>query len=193
MDVPGGSRISGTAYDVTLDALVYHGRNEASTYWVSVETGEILAIFPVPQGGQNNGAGAAIDPNLGNLWLTHNEDPRLFCLRGLSRRTSDPGKRDRREHRLHEQGVDGGPRLGPAFPNPFNPVTRIHYVLPVDGFANLAILDVRGRLVETLVSKRQLAGEHTVEWRANDVASGIYFYRLTVGNVSQTRKVILLK
>jgi len=193
MEVPGGSRISGTAYDVALDALVYHGRNEASTYWVSVETEEIIGIFPVPQGGKNNGAGAGIDPNLGNLWLTHNEDPRLFCLKGLSSRTSRPGKRDRRDQRFQEQGANGGPQLGPAFPNPFNPVTRIQYVMPVAGFADLAIFDVRGRLVETLVSKRQLAGEHTVEWRANHVASGIYFYRLTVGDVTQTRKVILLK
>ena len=199
MDVPGGSRIAGTAYDAALDALVYHSRDEALTYWVSIETGQVLATFDIPQGGRNNGQGAAVDPNAGDLWLTHKEDPRLFCVRGLSTMSVAGKDNSRRERRFEEltRGAEppgiAAPVLHAASPNPFNPVTRIRYSLPTESFADLSIFDVRGRLVETLVADTQTAGEHVVEWRASGAASGIYFYRPTVGANSQTRKVIILK
>jgi len=199
IDVPAGSRIAGTAYDAVLDVLVYHSRNEALTYWMSVQTRAILAAYPIPRGGRNNGAGAGIDPARGNLWLTHNEEPQMFCLRGLSGGSGVRGPRERNDRRFEnlfsadKAPVSGVPVLGAAFPNPFNPVTRIRYAIPADGFVELSIYDVRGGVVETLVSGERDAGEHTVEWRANGAASGVYFYRLTVGSFSATRKVILLR
>jgi hypothetical protein len=199
IDVPAGSRISGTAYDVTLDVLVYHSRDEALTYWMSVETREIVAVYPIPRAGRNNGAGAGIDPARGNLWLTHNEEALMFCLRGLSRGSGVKSARGRNDRRFEEVArADGAtpsgvPVLGGAFPNPFNPVTRIRYFIPADMFVELSIYDVRGGLVKRLVSEQREAGEHTVEWRANGMASGVYFYRLAVGRFSETRKVILLR
>jgi hypothetical protein len=83
--------------------------------------------------------------------------------------------------------------LHPAVPNPFNPVTRIRYALPSEGFVKLVVYDVTGRLVEQLVAQMQLAGEHIVTWDARKLRSGIYFYRLEVGSFSETRKLILLK
>lgn len=83
--------------------------------------------------------------------------------------------------------------LGPAQPNPFNPVTRISYYLPQEGLVKLTIYDVAGRLITSLVSDTRPQGEHTVEWDARGVASGIYFYRLEVGKFVETRKMILLK
>jgi hypothetical protein len=199
IDVPAGSRISGTAYDAVLDVLVYNSRDGALTYWVSVATEEILAVYPIPKGGRNNGAGAAIDPRRGNLWLTHNEESLMFCQRGLSGGSGIRRHRDRYDRgfedlvRVDDTRQTDAPVLGAAYPNPFNPVTRIRYVLPVDGFADLSVFDARGRLVKTLVSATQNSGGHTVEWRANGVASGVYFYRLVVDGFSQTRKVILLR
>ena len=76
---------------------------------------------------------------------------------------------------------------------PFNPVTTIGYYLPQEGLVKLSVFDVAGRLVDELVSGVQAAGDHVVEWNAGQIPSGIYFYRLQVGNFSETRKMILLK
>ena len=88
---------------------------------------------------------------------------------------------------------DDRTRLYPALPNPFNPVTRIRYVLPHEDFVTLTIYDVAGRRVERLVAEVQPAGDRTVEWNASRHPSGIYFYRLEVGGFTETRKMILIK
>ena len=85
------------------------------------------------------------------------------------------------------------PIMNTAFPNPFNPVTRISYVLPKTAVVGLSIYDVRGGLVETLVAGTKPAGEHVAEWNATGQPSGIYFYRLEVGNYTETRKMVLVK
>jgi hypothetical protein len=98
----------------------------------------------------------------------------------------------RSEH-LPEPISGGQLVLGPAVPNPFNPVTQISYILPKEDFVRLSVYDVSGKLVDRLVSEFQSAGEYVVEWNAHRMASGIYFYRIEVGDVVETRKMILLK
>ncbi|UCH82626.1 MAG: T9SS type A sorting domain-containing protein, partial [Candidatus Latescibacterota bacterium] len=84
-------------------------------------------------------------------------------------------------------------------PNPFNPTTVIRYDIDKDGTdVSLIIFDVGGRLVRTLVDEPQDAGKRTVRWegkdaRGNTVSSGVYFYRLTAGNRTLTKKMVLLK
>ncbi|MCK4548160.1 MAG: hypothetical protein KAW17_12045 [Candidatus Eisenbacteria sp.] len=84
-------------------------------------------------------------------------------------------------------------------PNPFNPATRIRYVLPRMGLVDLRVWDAGGHLVRTLVRSQQSAGWNEVTWLGDDnngnpVASGIYFYRLGVdGRDWQTRKMVLLR
>jgi hypothetical protein len=87
----------------------------------------------------------------------------------------------------------GSATLRSAFPNPFNPVTRIGYVLPEEGYVSLAVYDVRGRRVEQLVTGVMPAGEHVAQWDARTNPSGIYFIRLQAGGVVANRKIILLK
>jgi hypothetical protein len=89
-------------------------------------------------------------------------------------------------------------QLGPAAPNPFNPSTSISYTLAAGAQVELAIYDARGRLVRTLVKGPRGAGQHTASWDGSsedglNVASGVYFYRLVVGDRSETRSVVLLK
>jgi hypothetical protein len=84
-------------------------------------------------------------------------------------------------------------QLGPAMPNPFNPVTRIAYWLPGRESTRLTIYDVNGRFIERLVDEVRPRGEHYVEWDASGLASGIYFYRLEVGERVLTRKMVLVK
>jgi hypothetical protein len=84
-------------------------------------------------------------------------------------------------------------QLGVASPNPFNPVTRIPYVLPKQGHARLVVYNVKGQRVATLVDGVMSSGEHIVTWNAKGVSSGVYFYRLMVGDFSATRRMVLLK
>jgi hypothetical protein len=87
----------------------------------------------------------------------------------------------------------GDVMLGRPMPNPFNPTTRISYSLPTASSVILSIYDVAGRLVERLVDHTQPAGEHVVEWNASDMSSGIYFCRIQVGNITETRRLVLIK
>ncbi len=79
------------------------------------------------------------------------------------------------------------------YPNPFNPSTKISWQVPVSSWQTLKIYDVLGNLVETLVSGYKEAGKHSIEFDAGGLSSGIYFYTLTSGFYSQTRKMILLR
>jgi hypothetical protein len=84
-------------------------------------------------------------------------------------------------------------KLGDAFPNPFNPSTSISYFLSVDSDIELAIYDIHGNKVSTLVSGRTPAGDHHAVWDASDVGSGVYVYSLSAGNHIETKKMILMK
>ena len=83
--------------------------------------------------------------------------------------------------------------LGQNYPNPFNPSTTIVYALEKPGHARLEVYDVSGRRVATLVDGDKPSGRHEITWRPQDLASGVYFARLTVGTESDTRRVTLLK
>jgi hypothetical protein len=85
------------------------------------------------------------------------------------------------------------PVLRGAYPNPFNPVTRLTYFLPERQHVRLAVYDVTGRLAATLVDATVDAGEHTIEWRADGLASGVYFARMEAGTTTRVGRLILLK
>jgi len=99
---------------------------------------------------------------------------------------------------VDDRPLPGAPVLAQNAPNPFNPRTKISFVLPVAGEATLGIYDVDGRLVRTLAGGWLEAGERTVTWDGDDdrggrVASGLYFCRLRVGERTLVRKMTLLK
>ncbi|MHB8580552.1 MAG: T9SS type A sorting domain-containing protein [Ignavibacteriaceae bacterium] len=79
------------------------------------------------------------------------------------------------------------------YPNPFNPSTIISYQLPVSSKVVLKIYDLLGRDVATLVNKEQTTGNYKVRFNGNNLASGVYFYRLKAGNFAETKKLVLLK
>jgi hypothetical protein len=83
-------------------------------------------------------------------------------------------------------------------PNPFNPTTTIGYTVPSRSRVTLHIYDVVGRLVARLVDEERAAGRYSAVWNGRSahgdpVGSGVYFYRLTAGNDTLTRKMVLLK
>ena len=84
------------------------------------------------------------------------------------------------------------------FPNPFNPATTIVFYLPVVEHVNITIYDISGKKVRQLVNKTLTYGTHRMEWNGrNDqnklVGSGIYFYKLTAGKKTLTKKMVLLR
>jgi hypothetical protein len=88
--------------------------------------------------------------------------------------------------------------LSHNYPNPFNPETQIDYALPRNCNVNLTIYNILGQKLKTLVDELQKAGFKTVHWDGKDdqgeeVASGIYFYRLKAGDYFETKKMVLLR
>ncbi len=81
------------------------------------------------------------------------------------------------------------------YPNPFNPTTTLTYQLATPSDVNLEVFDMLGKKIATLVNARQDAGSYKVNFNAAqyNLSSGVYFYKLTAGTFSQTRKMILAK
>ncbi len=83
--------------------------------------------------------------------------------------------------------------LSQNYPNPFNAQTSINYILPIASNVSVGIFDILGRKLATLYDGNQEAGNHQIIWNASEQSSGIYFYRIQVGNYAETKKMVLLK
>jgi hypothetical protein len=92
--------------------------------------------------------------------------------------------------------VKGSPQqyeLGQNYPNPFNPTTQCGFRIAEGGMAKLSIFDLLGREVAVLVNEKKEAGMHTVQWDASTFSSGIYLYKLTANQFTETKKMILTR
>ena len=83
--------------------------------------------------------------------------------------------------------------LNQNYPNPFNPSTVISYQLPGKGFVSLKVFDVLGREVNTLVNDFRNAGKYSIQFNAENLSSGTYFYQFRTGNFIETKKMLLIK
>jgi|GEM_PF-2471643 len=83
--------------------------------------------------------------------------------------------------------------LSQNYPNPFNPTTTINYDVPEAADVQIQLYDITGRKVAELVNTRKSAGSYSVDWNADNFATGIYIYRLTAGDFSAVRKLTLIK
>ncbi len=105
--------------------------------------------------------------------------------------------------RVEVDGIEGGflPTsfsLSQNYPNPFNPTTTIDFSIDANKFVNLEIYNILGQHVISLIDGSMPAGAHSIEWDATNqqggrVASGVYLYRLTVDDNTQSKKMLLLK
>ncbi len=117
-------------------------------------------------------------------------------------------------YRLKQIDIDGSYRILPTvsvdinlpaefsleqnYPNPFNPSTVISYQLPVNGDVTLKVYDILGNEIATLVDEYKEAGRYEIEFpaetrHASSLSSGVYLYKLTVGNYSQVKKMVLMR
>lgn len=83
--------------------------------------------------------------------------------------------------------------LGHNYPNPFNPSTTISYQLPEDGYVSLIVYDALGREVSRLVDDFLEAGEYRINFNAQGLNSGFYFYKIIFNNYTETKQMLLLK
>ena len=83
------------------------------------------------------------------------------------------------------------------YPNPFNPSTTISYQIPETSFITIKVYDVLGNEIATLVNEEKPTGSYEVEFQSAtgswQLASGMYFYQLKVGNYVETKKMLMLK
>ncbi len=125
-------------------------------------------------------------------------DSMLGCDWGLGAERSDMGAYGgaRIPTDVDEEQIPEMPMqflLSQNYPNPFNATTTIVYNLSIASDVTIAIYDILGRKVKTLISATQPAGTHSVVWHAGPLSSGIYFYRIKAGEYFSTKRCIILK
>ncbi len=79
------------------------------------------------------------------------------------------------------------------YPNPFNPITKIKFFLPMPADVKLEVFNLVGQKISIIKCGNLESGKHSLEWNGSDFSSGIYFYRLQVGEYVETRRMVLLK
>lgn len=79
------------------------------------------------------------------------------------------------------------------YPNPSNPKSKIDYEVPVDGKVTIKVFDIIGREVATLVNETKVAGYYTTELDGTNLASGVYFYKISAGSYVMTKRMVLVK
>jgi hypothetical protein len=117
----------------------------------------------------------------GRLWAARSDGLWSVDLSGWTD-VEDPGGQLPAGFLLHQN-----------YPNPFNSTTRISFELPVRSPITLKVVDIQGRHVETLADSEFSEGLYDVRWNAASLSSGTYFYRLTAGPFSKTKRILLLK
>lgn len=83
--------------------------------------------------------------------------------------------------------------LSQNFPNPFNPATNINFSIPENGFVKIVVFDILGKEVATLVNEEKSAGEYRIMFDASELNSGVYFYKITAGDFTDVKKMLLVK
>jgi hypothetical protein len=79
------------------------------------------------------------------------------------------------------------------YPNPFNPVTKIQFDIPNASFVTLELYNVLSQEVATLVNEKKEAGKYEARHNASNIPSGMYFYRIQVGDFTETKKILLVR
>lgn len=97
---------------------------------------------------------------------------------------------------INEGEISGIPQdflLSQNYPNPFNPVTKIGFSLPKSSIVKLTVYDILGREIQVLVNEFLSPGNYAFEWDAADHPSGVYYYQITTGEESVTKKMVLIR
>lgn len=95
---------------------------------------------------------------------------------------------------IEDNATPSSTELHQNYPNPFNPSTEISYSLKGESLVTLSVFNTKGELINSLVNEKKTAGNHSVNFNAENLNSGIYFYKLSVdGKAVQSKKMMMLK
>ncbi len=137
--------------------------------------------FTIPSGVVKN--------NCEFIAFVQNEDNKEILVAAKVKFSDGPSAIDK----ANDQNLPTEFALQQNYPNPFNPTTTISYQLSATSQVELTVFNAAGQKVRTLVSSKQNAGSYSASFDANGLSSGIYIYRLTAGNFTQMRKMVLIK
>lgn len=192
LDVPVGGEVfvAGSTLTIEWTLVVSHPQNNWDLFFSpdgGITWEEIELDLPIPQRSyQWVVPQLTIDEGLIRIFMDNVGEPYTDTSENFSIRGAMVSVED-------EEAVSRSFNLYPNYPNPFNPSTKISFTLPKASHVSLLIYDIHGKEVDRLLEGEQSAGSHSIEWNASQVASGVYFYRLTAGEFVQTRKMVLLK
>jgi hypothetical protein len=161
----------------------------------SASTGFAYAVFRFFQNrlGENWGELSSTDYSFFDMYFLNDNTGFLIGDQGMILKTTNGGGN-------FVIGIEPGSNFVPHtfelfqnYPNPFNPVTSIGYQIPEPGQVKIVIFDVLGRELQTLVNEFKPAGRYDVHWDAAMFSSGVYFYKISAGDFTRSRKLILIK
>jgi hypothetical protein len=141
------------------------------TNWFSQVSGTTNGLFGVSFTDANNGTAVGYN--------------------GTILRTTDGGASF-----FEEKDIDEIPKayyLSNNYPNPFNPSTKIKYSVPQTSQVQIKVFDVLGNEITTLVNEEKPTGTYELDWNAENLPSGVYFYQLRAGSFVETKKMVLMK
>lgn len=95
--------------------------------------------------------------------------------------------------KLENNSIQKTYELKQNYPNPFNGITTIQYYVPEESLVNIKLYDLIGREIKTLVDENKKPGWYEIELNANDLTSGVYFYKMTANDFVSTKKIMLIK
>jgi len=151
----------------------------ASAVWVISPAGVLLGQINLPQNASaSNCAWGDTDRN--TLFITAGTS--VYKIRPLATAVGESGR-----------SMPAGFQLDQNYPNPFNPITRIAYSIPMAAQVLLQVYDMTGKEVATIEDAARSAGTHLALFNAAQLASGVYYYRLTAGGYSAARRLVLIK
>jgi hypothetical protein len=183
--------------------------------YLLIESKKLNAVAVYPAGGDVGGVYVTNDTRVG--FVKENDglpsNPKVSALSGrvvqtrsgeeaelytgLYENTSTGAKVYKRNFVVGVEDISSGVptsyELEQNYPNPFNPVTTIQFSIPEQSFITLEIFNSLGEKVSTLVSEELNAGTYNYEWKAGNLSSGVYYYKLIANDFSQTKKLILLR
>ncbi|MDZ4711069.1 MAG: T9SS type A sorting domain-containing protein [bacterium] len=131
------------------------------------------------ENGVSEGEYTSVTTQMENLIVVYNQSNNLYVL---CRKLNN----DLQDARHQNIIIDN-------FPNPFNPSTKITYSIPSDGFVRLSVFDLTGKLISTPEEGFRTSGNYNVTFDGNNLATGVYFYRLEMNGYTVTKKMTLIK
>jgi len=181
--------------DVQGDSSGFVGPVESMTYLNNIAQDPMFALGQAEPYRllENSPCIDAGTPDSSNYWLTETDivgNDRVQNGRVDMGAYEGPSTTDISPTPLH---LPRSSKLYANYPNPFNPSTTISYDVSQAGRVQLKIYNTLGQMVKKLVDAQQNAGSYKLHFKADGLASGMYFYQLKIGSFEQTRKMLLLR